>query len=85
MRVNLAFSVIQIESAEERLRLKAAIIATLHQAKDFAPSDGWLGHYSPEPEIRESGLWQVLGLDANPLTAEESLQLARILVPGMKA
>jgi len=85
MRRNLSFSVIPVEAANERLRLESAIIATLHQAVDFAPSDGWLGHYSPEPEIRESGLWQVLGLDANPLTAEESLQLARILVPGMKA
>lgn len=85
MRRSMTFAVIPVADAGERLRLEAAIIATLHQAKDFAPSDGWLGHYSPEPEIRESGLWQVLGLDANPLTAEESLQLARILVPGMKA
>ena len=81
----MTFAVIPVADAGERLRLEAAIIATLHQAKDFAPSDGWLGHYSPEPEIRESGLWQKQGLDANPLTAEESLQLARILVPGMKA
>ena len=85
MRVNLSFSVIPVASVESRQRLKAAIIATLHQAKDFAPSDSWLGHYSPEPEIRGSGLWQVRGLDADPLTADESLQLARIIVPGMKA
>lgn len=85
MRVNLSFAVIPVESAEERLRLESAIIATLHQAKDFAPSDAWLGHHSPERIIRESGLWLKQGLDADPLTAEESLQLARILVPGMKA
>lgn len=83
MRVNLSFSVIPVASAESRLRLGAAIIATLHQAKDFAPSDGWLGHYSTEPEIRASGLWQKRGLDAEPLTADESLQLARIIVPGI--
>jgi hypothetical protein len=84
MRVNLSFSVMPVTSVESRQRLKDAIIATLHQAKDFAPSDSWLGHYSPEPEIRESGLWQARGLDADPLTADESLQLARIVVPGMK-
>lgn len=83
MRVNLSFSVIPVASVEARQRLASAIIATLNQAKDFAPSDGWLGHYSTEPEIRESGLWQKHGLNADPLTADESLQLARIIVPGM--
>lgn len=83
MRVNLSFSVIPVASVEARQRLGSAIIATLHQAKDFAPSDGWLGHYSPESEIRESGLWQKRGLKASPLTADESLQLARIIAPGM--
>ncbi len=83
MRVNLSFSVIPVASGELRQRLKSAIIATLLQAKDFAPSDGWLGHYSPEPKIRKSGLWQTRNLDASPLTADESLRLARIIVPGM--
>ena len=82
MRINLAFSVIPIASAEERLRLKAAIIATLHQAKDFEPSNVWLGRHSPEPAIRKSGLWLKQGMDAAPLTADESLLLARIIVPG---
>ncbi len=82
MRVNLGFAVIPVESAEERLRLESAIIATLHQAKDFAPSDAWLGQHSPERVIRESGLWLKQGLDADPLTAAETLRLARIIAPG---
>lgn len=82
MRVNLSLSVIPVASAEERLRLEAAIIATLNQAGDFVPSDGWLGRHSPEREIRESGLWLKQGLDAKPLTAAESLRLARIILPG---
>lgn len=81
MRVNLSLSVIPVESAEERLRLEAAIIATLNQAGDFGPSDGWLGRHSPEREIRESGLWLKQGLDAKPLTAAESLRLAQIIDP----
>lgn len=84
MRVNLSFSVIPVASVESRQRLGSAIIATLHQAKDFAPSDSWLGHYSPESEIRESGLWQKRDLEANPLTADESLQLARIVGVRMR-
>jgi len=83
MRVNLSFSVIPVAAVDSRLRLGEAIVATLRQAKDFAPSDGWLGHYSPELEIRASGLWQKRALDAVPLTADESLLLARIIVPGM--
>ena len=82
MRVNMAFSVIPMAPAEARLRLKAAIIATLHQAEDFAPSDGWLGRHSPEQAIRESGLWLKQALDAEPLTADESLRLARLIAPG---
>ena len=81
MRVNLSFAVIPVEASRERLRLESAIIATLHQAKDFAPSDGWLGHHSPEAQIRKSGLWLKQGLDAEPLTAEEALRLARIIAP----
>ena len=83
MRVNLSFSVIPVASADSRLRLGEAIVATLHQAKNFAPSDSWLGHYSPDSQIRASGLWQKRSLNAAPLTADESLQLARIIVPGM--
>lgn len=81
MRVNLSFSALPVASAEERLRLEAAIIATLDQARDFAPSDGWLGRHSPEREIRESGLWLKRSLEAKPLTAAESLRLARIIIP----
>jgi phosphatidylserine/phosphatidylglycerophosphate/cardiolipin synthase-like enzyme len=83
MRVNLSFSVIPVASVDSRLRLGEAIVATLHQAKNFAPSDSWLGHYSPDSQIRASGLWQKRALDADPLTADESLQLARIIVPGI--
>ena len=83
MRVNMAFSVIPMAPTEARLRLKAAIIATLHQAEDFAPSDGWLGQHSPEQAIRESGLWLKQALDADPLTADESLRLARLIAPGI--
>ncbi len=83
MRVNLSFSVIPVASVDSRLRLGEAIVATLHQAKNFAPSDSWLGHYSPDSQIRASGLWQKRSLNAAPLTADESLQLARIIVPGM--
>lgn len=81
MRVHLSFSVIPVKSAAERLRLEEAIIATLHQAEDFKPSDGWLGHHSPERAIRESGLWLKQGLDAAPLTADETLRLARTIFP----
>jgi hypothetical protein len=71
LRDNLSFAVFQINDAQQRLRLEEAIIATLNRAVDFQPSDTWLGQFSPEWEIRNSGMWLKKGLDALPLTAEE--------------
>ena len=79
MRKNLCFSVFPVETAEERLRLEEAIIATLHRAEDFRASDTWLGLDSPEREIRESGMWLKQCLNAAPLTPVEALRLQHIL------
>ena len=61
---------------EQRLRLEEGIIASLHQAEDFQASSSWLGRFSPEKEIRESGMWLKQGLDGVPLADEELEALA---------
>lgn len=72
LRTHMTFSVFEVESSEQRLRLEAGIIAALHRGKDFAASGSWLGRSSQEPEIRESGMWLKQGLDAAPLTEAET-------------
>lgn len=72
IRSKISFAVIgEITDESERLRLEEGIIATLNNDKDFAHSANWLGIYSPKEEIRNSGLWLVEGLDAEPLTNSE--------------
>lgn len=73
LKSNMQFAVIEVENKEERLRLEAAIISTLNHATTFGPGESWLGNYSPEHKIRNSGLWLTQGLDAQPLSDEEYL------------
>ena len=67
----MTFSAFEVETQEQRLRLEEGIIASLHQTEDFQASSSWLGRFSPEKEIRESGMWLKQGLDGVPLTDEE--------------
>jgi len=78
MRDAFTFCVFKVETKEERLRLEEAMIATLNQTDDFKASVDWLGNSSPEWEIRQSGLWLKLGLDAEPLTNDEMLRLSQL-------
>lgn len=71
LRTHMTFSVVEVETREQRLRLEEGIIASLHQAEDFQASSSWLGRFSPEKEIRESGMWLKQGLDGVPLADEE--------------
>ena len=48
--------------------LEAALIGTLAQCDDCAPSRNWLGRYSPVGRIRESGLWLVQHLGVPGMT-----------------
>ena len=78
MRDNFSFTVFQVDSKEERLRMEEAIIATLNCEMDFCPSEKWLGQYSPENEIKESGLWLKQGLDGQLMTETEYYRLLKL-------
>ncbi len=71
LRENITISCVRVETMQERLRYEEGIISTLHRADDFVPGSKWLGRFSPEPEIRSSGMWLKQGLNGTPLTAEE--------------
>lgn len=78
LRENFTFTVFQVDTKEDRLRLEEAIIATLNQTQDFVPGKRWAGKYSPEREIRESGLWLKQGLDGTPLSEQEYSRLLNL-------
>lgn len=80
MREAFTFCVFRVEDTTERLRLEEAIIATLSQEEGFKASSGWLGNFSPEREIRRSGMWLKQGLDAKPLTESEMRRLMQLTV-----
>lgn len=75
LRDNFSFTVFQVNTKAERLRMEEAIIATLNCEKDFSPSRKWAGQYSPECKIRNSGLWLKQGLDGRPMTESEYRRL----------
>lgn len=85
LRSRFTFSVFQVDTPEQRLRLEAGMIASLHRAPDFGPSESWLGLSYPEWEIRQSGMWLKQGLDAMPLTEKELGGLDALLKGAPKA
>lgn len=85
LRSRFTFSVFRVDTPEQRLRLEAGLIASLHCTPDFGPSESWLGSFSPEWEIRQSGMWLKQGLDAMPLTEKELRELDALLKEYPKA
>lgn len=71
LRKNFSFTVFPIDDKGKRLRFEEGIISAIHHTEDFVPSKKWSGQYSPEAEIRTSGLWLKQGLDADALTERE--------------
>ncbi|HPQ47399.1 MAG TPA: hypothetical protein PLP30_08535 [Clostridia bacterium] len=67
LRHHVTFSCVEVDSWFDRLRIEEGLIATLNQDPEFRPSKEWFGKYSPEYEIRNSGLWLKRGLDKVPL------------------
>ena len=83
IRNKISFVVFEVKTKEERLCLEKKIIATLSKAaKDgfIKPSQGWLGNFSPDPKVRQSGLWQSQHLDGEPLTSAEFDKLKQIVL-----
>lgn len=75
IRQNITFTVIEVEDKEQRLALESKLIASLAGNAGQPPSDSWLGRFSPEQKIVESGLWQKQHLDSDPLTKSELMSL----------
>jgi hypothetical protein len=71
MNEKFSFVVLEFNERPERLAAEQSFIATIGQCSDCGPSNGWLGLHHPNPAIKDSGLWNVQGLDGTPLEARE--------------
>lgn len=65
IRENFTFSIIEVKDKEERLSLEKRLIKLVSSCNDCAPSDNWLGNYSPIDKIKLSGLWQTQHVECN--------------------
>jgi hypothetical protein len=61
------FRCIRVMAATDRLAMESGVIASLALCTVCGPSSAWLGRYSGEHRIRDSGLWQTQHLNASPL------------------
>ena len=61
---NTSFSLVEVNTPEERAYFEKLIIATLSGSQRVRPSDNWLGYNSPVDKVRQSGLWQFDGVFA---------------------
>jgi len=74
IRERFSFRFIIIRNQEERMGskgLESSLIGTIASCKLCKPSSNWLGRYSPIPKIRESELWLVQHLEANPINKDD--------------
>lgn len=71
IKENFSFCAIEVDNKDERLKLKAKLIATISQCDECRPSCNWFGLNSPVQDIRESGMWQEKGLDGEQIEPSE--------------
>ena len=71
IRSNFSFSVIKVNSREERLDIEKKLIGTVSWCNECGASENWLGRYSPVRKIAESGLWLVNGVYGEVFGEEE--------------
>ena len=67
LRERFTFCAISVANAAEGLHLERGLIALLAQNPLGSPSPEWLGRHAMSPGIRNSGLWNVQHLNAEPL------------------
>ena len=68
---SISFALIEVKDKSQRERLEEALISTISKCEECTPSESWLGKYCKESKISGGNLWNVQGLKATPLAAEE--------------
>lgn len=71
LQSNITFVCIQVDDPSLRLRIEEGLISTLAHSADFEATEHWLGRLNPKQKLANSALWNIQGLDARPLSADE--------------
>lgn len=66
-----SFVVLPVYTKENRLTAEKGMLSTIAQCSECTASAHWLGRQHPNPVIRESGLWNIQGLNGVPFSQEE--------------
>ncbi len=78
IKTSFSFCVFRVETKEQRLFWESKLISTL--AFKTIPSENWLGNFSTKVKIKQSGLWQVQGLNKSKLTNAEFDDFKKLLL-----
>jgi hypothetical protein len=79
MSNNFSFAVLGIDEASERLRFESSLLSTIFNCRECGPSSNWLGKFHPRRAIiRESGLWNVFGLNGSVLSPEQVQKIIQV-------
>lgn len=71
MTRNFSFSVVSVDGKTDRLHFEERLIATLSTCDATGASPAWLGNWHPDPRIFRTGLWNIQGHDAKPLSCAD--------------
>jgi hypothetical protein len=78
IRSHFSLVVFRVDEKQRRLDLESKIISTVSWCKECFPSRSWLGLYSPNVKIRQSGLWNVNELYKQPLSEDDLEELKKL-------
>jgi len=84
LRDKFSFRFIQLKKQAERMGrggLESSLIGTVSHCSICRPSEIWLGNSSPKKQIRESGLWLVQHLKADPIDEADKA----VIIDAIKA
>lgn len=82
LRENFSFTFVMLDGQTERMGsagLEARLIGTVARCSACLPSSSWLGRHSPVEKIRQSGLWLVQHLAAEPLCEADQKRLVEAI------
>lgn len=66
-----SFVTIEVNTKDEREFYEKKLISSLNVINSWRPSDNWLGFYSPNNKISQSGLWNIQNLNSPPFLEKE--------------
>lgn len=79
LKEKFSFRFIIIDDKNVRKRLERALIATVAKCRRCRPSSIWLGNYSPDQRIKESGLWQTQHINHSEINEQDKQEIVNAI------